>query len=249
MAAPYDAARTRALLLDIEGTTTPVDFVYGTLFPFATAHVEEFLLTHAADLECLHLLEELRRHYDTVLRQSPGLPSWHDATAEERAVSAAVCVRWLVERDSKITPLKSLQGKIWEAGYRSGKLLGKVYPDVPRAVARWRAQGRRIAIYSSGSVLAQQLLFRYSSAGDLSGFLDAYFDTTTGPKREAESYRRIAAALGLSGESILFLSDVTAELDAARAAGLQTALSLRPGTTPPEASSYPIIRTFDEILS
>jgi enolase-phosphatase E1 len=153
-----------------------------------------------------------------------------------------------MERESKVTVLKSLQGKIWEAGYRNGELRGEVYPDVPHAFIRWGAQGRRIAIFSSGSILAQQLLFAHSTAGDLTKFLDAFFDTTTGAKQDPQSYHRIAATLSLPPAEILFLSDVTAELDAASAAGMQTALSLRPDVTTPPVLAHPCFRTFDEVF-
>ena len=141
--------------------------------------------------------------------------------------------------------MKSLQGKVWEEGYRAGRLLGQVYADVPRAFARWRAQGRDVAIFSSGSVLAQKLIFSRSDAGDLSPWIRGYFDTTTGPKRESESYRKIAAALGLDPAAVLFLSDVAAELDAAREATMATALCVREGPAPP--ASHPVIRSFDEV--
>jgi enolase-phosphatase E1 len=153
-----------------------------------------------------------------------------------------------MDRDRKSTALKSVQGRIWEEGYRSGRLQGQVYPDVPRAFARWRAQGREAAIFSSGSVLAQKLLFSRSDAGDLTPYLRAYFDTATGAKGDAESYRKIARALGREPPAVLFLSDVIAELNAARAAGLQTALCVRAGAAPAPAD-HPVVRSFDEVLA
>lgn len=246
---PIESARAHAILLDIEGTTTPISFVYHTLFPFAAAHVEEFLEQRSTDNEVTHLVEQLRLQREAHAGQPRAdLPPWRDASVEERLHSAVSYVRYLIERDSKITPLKSLQGKIWEAGYRSGQLRGEVYSDVPLAFMRWRAQGRRIAIFSSGSILAQQLLFAHSTAGDLTKFLDAFFDTTTGAKHEAESYRRIAAAVSFAPADILFLSDVTAELDAARAAGMHTALSLRPEVKSPTLLVHPCFRTLDEVF-
>ena len=239
----------RAILLDIEGTTTPISFVYRTLFPFAAAHVEEFLQQHSTDDEVSDLVAQLRVHREAQAEHSVNLPPWSDVSVGERLHSAAAYVRYLMERDSKITLLKSLQGKIWEAGYRSGELRGDVYPDVPHALVRWRAQGRRVAIFSSGSILAQKLLFAHSTAGDLTKFLDAFFDTTTGAKQDPQSYQCIAAALALTPREILFLSDVTAELDAARAAGMQTVLSLRPDVTKPGRLAHPCIRTFDEVFS
>ena len=248
MSPAFDSARTRAILLDIEGTTTPISFVYRTLFPFAAAQVEEFLEQHCDDWEVRELVEQLRRQHEADAKDNADLPRWNGATAAQRRQSAAAYVRYLIKRDSKTTPLKALQGKIWEAGYRQGELRGEVYPDVASAFARWRAQGRRIAIYSSGSVLAQKLLFAYSTAGDLTKFVDGFFDTTTGSKREVESYRQIAAALSLSPAEILFVSDVAAELNAARGAGMQTALSLRPEVERPKVLAHPSIKTFDEIF-
>ena len=249
MSLPFEPARTHALLLDIEGTTTPISYVSDTLFPFAAAHVEEFLQQHSADNKITQLMEQLRVHWEAEAKErGTDLPPWTDASLSEHLHSAAAYVRYLIKQDSKITPLKSLQGRIWEAAYRSGNLRGEVYPDVPLAFNRWRAQGRRIAIFSSGSILAQQLLFAHSTAGDLTLFLDAFFDTTTGSKHEAQSYRRVATALSSVPGKILFLSDATAELDAARAAGMQTALSVRPELKRPAALDHPGFTTFDEVF-
>jgi enolase-phosphatase E1 len=246
LAPPLDLAEIRAILLDIEGTTTPIDFVFKTLFPFATAHAEDFLRYHVQDPEVAELIEHLHRAHKADVAN--GAPVWADATNEEKIASASRYVRWLIARDSKITSLKTLQGKIWEQGFRSGELKGEVYPDVAPALARWRAQGRRIAIFSSGSVLAQKLLFSNSNAGDLSSFLDGYFDTTTGSKREAESYKKIARSIGLQPRAMLFVSDVGEELDAAEAAGMKTAHSLRPGISALENLRHREIRSFDEML-
>jgi enolase-phosphatase E1 len=246
---PFEPAGTKAILLDIEGTTTPISFVSDTLFPFAAARVEDFLEQHAEDGEITQLVDQLRVQWEADAKDgSTELPEWSSASASERLHSATAYVRYLIKRDRKITPLKSLQGRIWQGGYQSGELYGQVYPDVPLALSRWRVQGRRIAIFSSGSVLAQQLLFTYSTAGDLTQFLDAFFDTTTGSKQEAQSYSRIAAALSLATDTILFLSDTTAELDAARAAGMQTALSLRSEMKRPAVLDHPCFTTFDDIF-
>lgn len=248
MSLPFDSARTRAILLDIEGTTTPNDFVTNTLFPFASAHAEEFLSAHTEDSKIRALVDQLRQHHQEDAQRDVGLLASWDETSAGRVRSAASYVRWLIAHDSKITPLKTLEGKIWEAGYRSGELRGAVYRDVAPALARWRAQGRSLVIFSSGSVLAQKLLFAFSTAGDLTAFFDGFFDTTTGPKRETESYRQIAATLSFAPADILFLSDATAELDAARAAGMQTALSLRPEVAKPVAVVHPFFTTFDEVF-
>lgn len=241
-----NSADIRALLLDIEGTTTPIDFVVKTLFPFASARAEGFLRRRSNDAEIKQLIAELRSTWSGAA--SSGAPVWIESTPDEKLSSAAAYIQWLITRDSKITPLKTLQGKIWEEGFRSGDLKGEVYPDVAPAFNRWREQGRRIAIFSSGSVLAQKLLFTNSTVGDLSALLEAYFDTTTGPKRESSSYQRIATALGIPAERLLFISDVEAELDAARAAHLHTVHSLRPGIAPPRKPAHPAIHTFDELF-
>lgn len=240
-------ATTRAILLDIEGTTTPVEFVYEVLFPFARSRAAEFIRDHyesdemRADLAAL----EAEHREDDAKGNDP--PAWLEDADDARIESATRYVHWLMEQDRKSTALKSLQGKIWEGGYRSGRLKGQVYADVLPAFVRWRAQGRSIHIYSSGSVLAQKLLFAHTTAGDLTAYIDGYFDTTTGPKKEAASYQAISARLGLPASSILFLSDITAELDAARAAGLQTALCVRAAAEAP-ATTHPLVRTFDLIF-
>ncbi|MBI3670152.1 MAG: acireductone synthase [Acidobacteria bacterium] len=252
MAALLDPARIRSILLDIEGTTMPVDFVYGTLFPFARARVAEFLERHSQSDEVAADLEALKHGREAEAAQISGLPYWREDSRAARIESAAAYVRWLIDRDRKFTALKSLQGKIWEAGYLSGELRGQVYPDVALALQRWRRQGKTIAIFSSGSVLAQKLLFANSTAGDLTPFIGSYFDTTTGPKQEETSYRRIATALGSAPGEVLFLSDVIAELDAARRTGMQTLLCVRGGTPQAGAASqdvtHPLIRSFDEVL-
>ncbi len=248
MAALPDAAGIRAILLDIEGTTASMDFVYGVLFPFARARVEEFLLGHFADADVQQDLEALWRQRAAEADESSDLVPWREDSPESRLKSAAAYIHWLMDRDRKLSALKSLQGRIWEAGYRSGELRGQVYPDVAPALARWRRQSRAIAIFSSGSVLAQKLLFAHSTAGDLTPFIGAYFDTAMGPKQDEQSYRRIAAALALAPGEIMFLSDVVGELDAARRAGLETLVCVRPGAAEPRGASHPIIRTLDAVL-
>jgi enolase-phosphatase E1 len=228
----------RALILDVEGTTTPIDFVYQTLFPYARERVGRFLSDTWLDPATRADVALLRAEHET---ERDARSDWRD---DAEAVTAWVL--WLMDRDRKSTGLKSLQGRIWKRGFENGELRGLVYDDVRPALERWTRQGRRVAIFSSGSVLAQRLLFGHSSAGDLTPFLSGYFDTTSGAKREAESYRRIATALGESVAQLLFLSDVTAELEAASAAGLQVALCVRhPAPAPP--AGYRVLRSFDEL--
>lgn len=227
---------TRALLLDVEGTTTPVAFVYETLFPFARAHAAEYI-ERARDVPgCRAALAQLSQEREV------------DAAAD-RSVPAATLpyINWLMDRDRKSPGLKALQGLVWQDGFRNGELKGQVYPDVAPALRRWRAAGRRIHIYSSGSVLAQRLLFGSSDAGDLTGLLDGYFDTGVGSKMAAKSYKAIARQIGIDAGALLFVSDVTAELDAAHTAGLRTALCIRESVHPPTVQDHPTVCTFDEI--
>ena len=238
-----------ALLLDIEGTTTPIDFVYNVLFPYARTHVKDYLAAHLslpsvrADIAGLfeENAEDARRGLNPPLLEGP---------AERLSLDAVEAyVRWLMDRDRKTAPLKSLQGKIWDEGYRSGELRSQVFEDVPRAFKRWRERGKTICIYSSGSVLAQKLLFANTEAGDLTPFINRYFDTNIGAKKDPESYRRIAGELELESSTVLFISDVTDELDAAASDGFQTRLCIRPGNHPQSpASIHSIIKTFDEVF-
>ncbi len=237
---PLHGEGVRAILLDIEGTTTPIEFVSVVLFPYARARARDFL-RHGEEPAVREDLRRLREEQAADERAGSSPPPWRDTLD-----SAVAYVHFLMDRDRKSTGLKSLQGRIWEEGYRSGALRGEVFPDVPIAFERWRRQGRDIAIFSSGSVLAQKLLFASTPAGDLTRYIRAYFDTTTGPKREAQSYRRIARALGYESREVLFLSDVLAELDAAREAGMGTALCVRTGEAV-AASPHAAVYTLDGV--
>lgn len=240
----------RAVLLDIEGTTTPIDFVYKTLFPYARARIDEYLSANWSQQSVREDLTGLiNQNADDVHRglEPPLLAERADQVSVE---AAAAYLRWLMDQDRKVTALKSLQGKIWEEGYRKGELKGEVFDDVPPAFKRWRDEERMICIYSSGSVLAQKLLFANTSAGDLTPLISGYYDTKSGPKKEAESYRRIAKECELKPAELIFVSDVTDELDAAATAGLRTVLCVRPGNHPQDtANQHPVISTFDQVLS
>jgi enolase-phosphatase E1 len=232
--------------LDIEGTTTPIAFVTQTLVPYARAHLHPYLARHTGTPHGAALLEAFRREHETDDEARRSGPAWPgDPAAAPGPVEAYAA--WLMEHDRKSTALKELQGHIWEDGYRAGDLVAPVYADVEPAFTRWRRAGHTLAIFSSGSVLAQQWLFRCTTAGDLTPHLQRYFDTHVGSKRDAVSYRRIAQALGASPAGVLFISDVAAELDAARAAGMQTALADRPANAPQSQHSHQVIRSFDEI--
>lgn len=235
-------AGVRGILLDIEGTTTPIAFVHEVLFSYARAHASEFLKNNIAMDEVradVALLYE-EHALDVVKDQDPPVLT-------EEIESLASYVAWLIDKDRKSTGLKSLQGKIWREGYLNGSLKSQVFVDVPPALERWRRAGLSVSIFSSGSVLAQQLLFAHTNAGDLTKFIDQYFDTTTGKKTEAESYRRIAAEMKLDPFEIVFLSDVVAELDAANEAGMKTLLSVRPGNEPQTSVEHQPIRSFDTL--
>lgn len=204
----------KAILTDIEGTTSSISFVMEVLFPFAEQHLPAFVQQHAQ-------LPAVAEQLAAVREQS------HEPNASvERVVE--ILLAWIAE-DRKATPLKALQGMIWAEGYQRGDIKGHLYPDAIEALRRWHAEGYRLYIYSSGSIQAQKLLFGYSVAGDLTPLFQGYFDTTSGPKREVASYQAITQAIGLAADEILFLSDIVQELDAAQAAGLQTCGLVRAG--------------------
>jgi enolase-phosphatase E1 len=220
----------KAIVTDIEGTTSSIDFVHQSLFPYARAHLREFLRAHAGEPAVVEQLEETARLEGRQL------------TVE---TAADVLERW-IDEDRKITPLKALQGMIWAQGYAAGELKGHVYPDTPVHLRQWHAQGLRLYIYSSGSVEAQKLIFGHSDAGDLTPLFSGYFDTRVGGKREEGSYRAILGQIGLAGGEVLFLSDVGEELDAARAAGLHTCQLLRDDKAK-QFPAHPQARDFSEV--
>jgi enolase-phosphatase E1 len=237
-----------AVLLDVEGTTTPIAFVTGVLFPYARSHVASWLEQHIGSRECESLCERLRADHLLSAQRGEAVPAWRPHPDSSRIASVAAYVEWQMDHDRKSTPLKELQGLIWAEGYRRGELVGALFPDVPEALRRWRRHDKQVAIFSSGSVLAQQLLFRYSSAGDLTALIDAFFDTNTGSKIEPDSYRRIASSLRVPVHAVLFASDVDRELDAARTAGLMVRAAVRPGNAPlNDIAGYQALVSFDEI--
>jgi enolase-phosphatase E1 len=247
VSSPPEGPLTKAYLLDIEGTTTPIEFVYRALFPYAREHARDFLRQHSEEAEVRADVDALRAEHAAEKMREDEPPEWRDRPAEALLESTVAFVHWLMDRDRKSTGLKSLQGKIWKAGYLSGELRGEVYPDVVRAFLRWRSKNKDIAIFSSGSILAQKLLFANTAVGDLAHFIRAYFDTTTGRKNHPESYSRISSALGLSAPQILFVSDTVSELDAARLAGMQTRICVRPGSNRPSVAGHSEINTFDDL--
>lgn len=204
----------RAILTDIEGTTSAVSFVFDVLFPYAKAHLPAYVRMHADEDPVAAQVQ--------AVREDSGEPG----ADVERVIE--ILLDWIAE-DRKATPLKALQGMVWQQGYLAGELKGHVYPDAVEALRRWHAEGFKLYVYSSGSIQAQQLIFGRSEAGDLSSLFSGYFDTTSGPKREEASYRTIASAIGVAAHEILFLSDIVEELDAAQAAGMATCGLVRNG--------------------
>jgi len=222
----------RAIVTDIEGTTSSISFVHDVLFPYARQHLAGFVETHGDRPEVRHWLHEAARE--------AGL-----AEASRQEV-VELLLRW-IDEDRKSTALKALEGMIWEAGYASGAYRAHVYPEVAARLRGWHARGLRLYVYSSGSVVAQQLFFRHSEAGDLSSLFDGFFDTQTGAKRDPESYQRIGETIGVAPKRILFLSDVVQELDAAHGAGWQTTQVVRAPLPLPDTGTHPACRDFDAV--
>ena len=232
-----------AIVLDIEGTTTPIAFVQDGLFPFARRHLRQYLQEHGSSSDVLDAIRRLREEW----AGDAAPPPWSD-DPDLRLKSVAGYVEWLMDRDRKSAGLKLLQGHIWEDGYTSGALRGEVFADVRPAIERWRASEIVVAIYSSGSVLAQRLLFAHTPEGDLTPLIDRFFDTEMGAKTSPDSYRRIAAALQCPAPRLLFVSDAVKELDAARQAGCGVLLCVRPGNpAQPAPARLGLIHGLDEI--
>ena len=223
----------RAIVTDIEGTTSSISFVKDVLFPYARKRLPAFIETHADQAEVQHWLHEAAKEAGLI-----------EASRQE---VIELLVRW-IDEDRKSTALKALQGMIWKEGYEAGEYRAHVYPEVASRLHAWRGEGLHLYVYSSGSVPAQKLLFRYSESGDLTPVFAGYFDTETGPKRETISYQRIVEAIGERPEHVLFLSDIVEELDAAKAAGLRTGWLLRAPLPMPDAPRHPAYADFDAIV-
>jgi enolase-phosphatase E1 len=226
-----------AVLLDIEGTTTPIEFVHEVLFPYSRTHLSSYLKKHANSPELLRDLALLDQEHAVDVSEGKQPPPVVEPY-----------VLWLIDQDRKSPALKSLQGKIWKQGYVDGALKAPLFPDVLPSMNSWREQQIQIAIFSSGSVLAQKLLFEHTEAGDVTPYIVEFFDTSVGPKVESKSYGKIAAQLGLLPHEILFLSDVTTELEAASAAQMKTLLCIRPGNPiQTHADRFKSIKSFADV--
>jgi len=220
----------RAIVTDIEGTTSSISFVHDVLFPYARAHLREFVLAHVNDPDVAAQLAAVRESSETQLDTEGVIQQ---------------LLQW-IDEDRKVTPLKVLQGLIWEQGYRDGDFHGHIYADAYENLQRWYSQGIRLYIYSSGSVYAQKLLFGHTEHGDMTPLFFGYFDTQTGAKQETASYQQIVNALKIPADEILFLSDTRAELDAAHAAGLKTCWLVREAE-PAESAAHPQVQDFNGI--
>jgi enolase-phosphatase E1 len=234
------------IVLDIEGTVSPIDFVYQQMFPFVRRELHSFLQATWNDPLTRQACQKIAQEGDWAWGEQnlAGIPS---LGASQRLQIQAEVLR-LMDADVKSTGLKDLQGLVWKQGFESGELVAQLFPDVADALKRWQASGIQLFIYSSGSIAAQKLFFGHTDAGDLRPLLRGYYDTTTGPKREAASYRKIAAATAIDADRLLFLSDVSAELAAAQEAGFHVALALREGNaSQPDAQRWPSFASLMEI--
>ena len=221
----------QAILTDIEGTTSSLAFVKEVLFPYAYEHMQAFVLENRTNPAVAKLIDDVRYEVNNpVLSLSEGIEQ----------------LKQWIRDDKKITPLKAIQGLMWQQGYANGDFTGHVYPDAVAGLQAWQAQGLKLYVYSSGSVAAQKLLFAYSDAGDLTPLFSGYFDTQIGHKREIGAYQHIAQAIGLAPDQILFLSDIREELDAAEQAGMQTCALIRENQAT-EGLKHPWVENFAQI--
>ncbi|KAF9113397.1 hypothetical protein BGX27_001627 [Mortierella sp. AM989] len=247
---PYDA-----VVSDIEGTTTPIVFVKDNLFPYVTSKLPEFLKRNWSSEEMKSAIEALRAQ--AAKDVADGLP---DATLIETESAEAIAdkiqqdviasIGWQMKADRKIGALKAFQGYMWREGYANGDLKGEIYKDVIPAFDQWKKEEKKLYIYSSGSIAAQKLLFKFSEKGDLLHYFSGHYDTTIGPKVEAESYTKIASDIGLNPNRILFLSDNIHEIVAAKKAGFQAVIIDRPGNailSEEDRKSHIVVKSFLDI--
>ncbi|HCR96477.1 MAG: acireductone synthase [Halomonas sp.] len=225
-----DNTSIRAVVTDIEGTTTDISFVHKVLFPYAHDQLPEYVYTHSAQPDVEEQIDAVRNELNEP-----------DASLDK----VVETLLYWIETDQKVTPLKALQGMMWADGYQRGAFKGHLYSDVAPRLRQWAEAGKQLYVYSSGSVQAQKLLFGYSTEGDLTPLFSGYFDTHIGHKREALAYQRIVSKLQLPADEILFLSDVVGELDAAKQAGMQTLQLVREGTQ--AGTQHACVTSFDEI--
>ena len=249
----------RCILLDIEGTTCPVSFVASVLFPYARERLASYLETNQEDPEVQTLLAATQAAFAAdpnpevqALRQGFPIPGHQPAgqqqlPAGETQSPLVAYLQWLIDHDIKFPALKELQGRIWASGYASGDLVAPLFDDVAPTLQRWHRDGYQLAVYSSGSVAAQQLLYRHSQNGNLEELFSHWFDTRIGPKQAADSYSAIAAALQLEPAEILFVSDALAEIEAAHRIGIAVNFSDREGNPGRAPGPFNAIQSLVEI--
>jgi len=232
------------ILMDVEGTVSPLAFVHEVMFPFARQRAGAFLERNAKLSSTGAALRQM-----AVDAGHASVAAWCPFPMPSPATIAWLVaeIHRLMDADAKLTGLKQLQGLIWEGGFKNGELQATLFDDVEGALRQWQASGVQLRIYSSGSVHAQKLFFAHTGAGDLAPLLSGFYDTTTGPKRDSTSYAAIAADAGFVPQDTLFLSDVGEELDAARAAGMQTALAIRPGNRETKGVQHPFFSSLHDI--
>ncbi|MCK9530350.1 MAG: acireductone synthase [Gammaproteobacteria bacterium] len=221
----------KAIITDIEGTTSSLSFVKDVLFPYARERMKDFVREHGHEPAVARLLDDVCHLV--------GREMSNEQVAEQ-------LIQW-IDEDRKVTPLKALQGLIWEAGYRGADFTGHVYEDAVRNLRQWNARGIKLYVFSSGSVYAQKLLFGHTEFGDLTTLFTDYFDTNVGAKQDPTAYTSIATSIGLGPGEILFLSDVKGELDAARQVGMRTTWLVRNGPIDPHAE-HRQVAGFDDIV-
>ena len=238
----------RGVLLDIEGTTTPMDFVHTTLFNYAKENVGHFLKENAVRKDILKIVDDLSKMYPSDASVSSDCPGWDGSSTDKKLESAARYCIWLIGRDSKASALKELEGHIWREGYSRGDLRGSVYEDVPGALKKWKDSGKKIYIFSSGSVLSQKLLFGTTEYGDMTRYIEGYFDTSVGKKADRRSYETISDASGIPAHNFLFLSDAPAEINAAVSARFSGILVSRETGSSNAGYSKNTISNYTEII-
>lgn len=234
------------ILLDIEGTTCPVSFVAEVLFPYASSSLQRYLEEHQDEAEIKSLLQGVEVAWkEDVHPEAIALLEEQEFPIKMKAI--AQYLKQLIARDIKLTELKDLQGRIWRSGYASGELVAPLFRDVPEALNRWHDAGLTLAVYSSGSVPAQKLLYGHCQAGNITSLFQHWFDTKTGIKQAKESYLTIAKSMGTAPSDVLFISDALQELEAADAAGMKTLFSDREGNPARDAGRFAKISDYSRL--
>jgi enolase-phosphatase E1 len=236
------------ILLDIEGTTCPVSFVTETLFPYAKSELKSFLDRHKKDPLINQLIDNADNEWiHDNSEDSTRLRHQSEKGQQKKHIKIEAYLQLLIKNDKKSTTLKDIQGKIWKEGYATGRISSELFEDAYENLKQWHKQGYRLSVYSSGSVEAQHLLYRYTNKGDIKNLFSYWFDTHIGNKKEPSSYTEIASVMDCKPQNILFISDNSDECDAARSAGLGTLYSMREGNPQQEPRNHPVIRHLEEV--